>query len=97
MDGNGGCEVRGGFVRSQSPYCCGIVLMECIYQLVGINVGQGFPTVMGFGETLPSDQILELVMPLSCAQDLFDFPLGWLLMRSGAGSVKFAPCSFISL
>jgi hypothetical protein len=42
--------------------------------VIGIDVGQGFPAVMCFGETLPSDQVLELVLLSSCTQDGFNFP-----------------------
>jgi hypothetical protein len=41
---------------------------------VSVEVGQGFPAVMCFGETFPPDQVLELVASLPCAQDLLDFP-----------------------
>ena len=51
-----------------------VLLMEGFYQGVGIDVGQGFPAVMCFGEPFPPDKVLELIVPSPCAQNLFHFP-----------------------
>jgi hypothetical protein len=61
--------------------------MEVFYHLFGVDMAEGFSTIMCFGEPLPSNQILQLVVPSSCAQNLFYFPFrlavdevrGWFL------------------
>jgi hypothetical protein len=61
--------------------------MEVFYHLFGVDMAEGFSTIMCFGEPLPSNQILQLVAPSSCAQNLFYFPFrlavdevrGWFL------------------
>ena len=50
------------------------LLMEIFYQVVSTDVGQGFPAVMCFRESLPSDELLELIAPSSCTQNLLHFP-----------------------
>jgi hypothetical protein len=64
---------RGVFI-SGGAYGLGVCVVKFFDKLVGIDVGQGFPAVMRFRESFPPDQVLELVMLLSCAQDLFNFP-----------------------
>jgi hypothetical protein len=64
---------RGVFI-SGGAYSLGVGVVKFFDKLVGIDVGQGFPTVMRFGESFPPDQVLELVTLLSCIQDLFNFP-----------------------
>jgi hypothetical protein len=72
-DGNRVGRNGGGFI-SGGVYSLGVCVIKFFDKLVGIDVGQGFPTVMHFGESFPPDQVLELVTLLSCAQDLFNFP-----------------------
>jgi hypothetical protein len=76
LDGDGKC----GYCHIVYNFCsfCGarVLPMKAGYQLFGINVVEGFPTVMCFREPFPSNQILQLVMPSSCAQNLFYFPFG---------------------
>ena len=50
------------------------LLMEVFYQGVGVNVGQGFPTIVCLREPFPPDKVLKLIAPSSCAQDLLHFP-----------------------
>jgi hypothetical protein len=69
----------GGFI-SDSAYSLGVCVVKFFDKLVGVDVGQGFPTVMRFRESFPPDQVLELVTSLSCAQDLFNFPF-WLAIN----------------
>jgi hypothetical protein len=64
---------RGGFI-SDSANSLRVCVVEFFDKLISVDVGQGFPTVMRFGESFPPDQVLELVMLFSCAQDLFNFP-----------------------
>jgi hypothetical protein len=86
-DGDGGCGHRGVGYKFHSVYGARVLLMEVFYQLFSIDVAEGFPTVMCFGEPFPSNQILQLVMPPSCAQNLLHFPFrlaidkvrGWFL------------------
>jgi hypothetical protein len=72
-DGNRVGRNGGGFI-SVGAYSSGVCVIKFFDKLVGIDVGQGFPTVMHFGESFPSDQVLELVMSLPYTQDLFNFP-----------------------
>jgi hypothetical protein len=65
---NGGGFIDGG------AYSLGVCVIKFFDKLVGMDVGQGFPTVMHFGESFPPDQVLELVTLLFRAQDLFNFP-----------------------
>ena len=51
--------------------------MEGFDQVFSVDMGQGFPAVMCFGETLPSDQVLKLIAPTSRPQNLLHFPF-WL-------------------
>ena len=39
------------------------LLMEVFYQGVGVNVGQGFPTIVCLREPFPPDKVLELIVP----------------------------------
>jgi hypothetical protein len=50
-----------------------VVLLD---ELVSVDVRERFPTIMGFGEPLPPDQVLELLVSFPGAQDLFHFPFG---------------------
>jgi hypothetical protein len=63
----------GGFI-SDGAYGLGVCVVKFFDKLIGVDVGQGFPTVMRFREPFPSDQVLELVTLFSCTHDLFNFP-----------------------
>ena len=43
----------------------GILLIKFLNELIGSDVGEGFPTVMHLGESFPPDQVLELIAVLS--------------------------------
>ena len=45
----------------------GILSIKFLYKLIGSDVGEGFPTVMCFGESFPPDQVLELIAVFSGA------------------------------
>ena len=51
--------------------------MKGFDQVISVEMGQGFPTVMCFGESLPSDQVLKLIAPALRPQNLLHFPF-WL-------------------
>jgi hypothetical protein len=53
------------FIRSSDG--CGILPIKFLDELIGHDVGKGFPAVMCFGESFPSDQVLELIAAFSSA------------------------------
>jgi hypothetical protein len=59
--------------------------VEFLDEVIGADVGQGFPTVMHFGKTLPLDQVLELVVHSPSTQDVFDFPFWLAINKVGDG------------
>jgi hypothetical protein len=78
----------GGFISVQA-YSSGVCMIKFFDKLVGIDVGQGLPTVMRFRESFPPDQVLELVMLLSCTQDLFNFPFRLAINKVWDGFLIF--------
>ena len=56
--------IHWAFKDFHGPYCVWIILMGCFEQLVGVDVGQGFPAIMCFGEPFPSDEVLYLIAPM---------------------------------
>jgi hypothetical protein len=46
--------------------CNRVFSMKLLDKVVGIDMGQGFPTVMCLGKALPPNQVLQLVAPSPC-------------------------------
>ena len=44
---------------------CWVFPVEVFHKKVGVDVGQGFPTIMRIRKPFPSDQVLELIAPAS--------------------------------
>jgi hypothetical protein len=87
-DGDRVGSTGGGFISGRT-YGLGVYVVKFFDKLVSIDVGQGFPTVMRFRESFPPDQVLELVTPLSCTQDLFDFPFRLAVNKFWGGFLIF--------
>jgi hypothetical protein len=96
-DGGGGCGHWGVGYKFHSIYGARVLPTEVFYQLFSIDMAEGFPAVMCFREPFPSNQILQLVTPPSCAQNLLHFPFrlavdkvrGWFLKVGTVG------CGFV--
>jgi hypothetical protein len=66
-----------------------VFAVELLDELVSIGVRERFPAIMGFGEPLPPDQVLELLVSFPGAQDLFYLPFGLAVYKVRSGFLIF--------
>jgi hypothetical protein len=74
-----------------------VFAIELLDELVSIDVGERFPAVMCFRESLPPDQVLELLASFPCTQDLFYFPFGLAVHKVRSGFLVLLPFMAVSL